>query len=71
MTAGWAQISDEAADYLRGLVDAHVPGKGGWCRCCARAGCRTADEARIELAISGRLEITPPWLVRPEPGRWP
>lgn len=69
---GWAaQISDDAAEYLRSLMDEHTPGKGGWCRCCGAAGCTRAHEARIELAIAGRLDVPPPWTVRPEPGRWP
>lgn len=71
VTSWWAaQISDDAAEYLRGLMAAHQPGKGGWCRCCARAGCTRAREAAIELAIADRLKIPLPWAVRPEAGRW-
>jgi hypothetical protein len=71
VSGGWAaQISDEAAEYLAGLMDEHQPGKGGWCR-CGVPRCRRAQTARIELAIAGRLDVPAPWTVRPEPGRWP
>lgn len=71
MTIGLVQLSDEAAEYLVGVMLAHVPGKAGWCSCCGAAGCTRAGEARIELAIAGRLEIPAPWAVRPDAGRWP
>lgn len=72
MTAeGFVQISDDAAEYLRQLVDEHQPGRYGWCRCCGLAACTRAREARIELAVAGRLDMPAPWTVRPEPERWP
>ncbi len=70
MSSWAAQISDEAAEYLAGLMISHQLGKGGWCRCGA-ARCTRAQTARIELAVAGRLEVPAPWTVRPEPGRWP
>lgn len=72
MSGGWsAPIPDDAAAYLRGVMDEHVPGKGGWCKCCGKAGCTRGREAAIGLAIAGRLEVPAPWMVRPDSGRWP
>lgn len=72
-TGGWeAQIPDEAADYLRGVMDEHMPDRFGFCRCCGAPRCAKGREAAVGLAIAGRLDLPPAWAIpRPEPGRWP
>ncbi len=71
MTQGWVQISDEAAAYLLGVLAEHQPGRHGWCRCCGQRECAAGRDAAVELAIAGRLELTPAWAVRPDLGSWP
>lgn len=76
MTAWWAaQITDDAAKYLQGLMDSHQPGRHGWCsgcnRMCVGGECAAYREARFGLAAAGRLEVKVAWEVRPDLGRWP
>lgn len=71
MTAAIVPLTDEAAEYLLGVLNDHVPNEYGWCKCCGRQRCGRRWAAAVELAIAGRLEIPPPWAVRPDLGRWP
>lgn len=75
MTPGWAQISDDAAEYLRRVMNEHVANEHGWCKACGRwcglGDCAKRGEYESGLWVAGRLEIKPPQIVRPEPGRWP